>query len=225
LGLILQPSEARAQFTGQGSSPAGDIRHFFQKADSGKTRRDLDFCRGDQESCLMVQVTPRPLTKYDYWVLPEAGPRYQLINGNLFMAPAPNRFHQDISRSIQFQMMKYLEVKPAGIIYNAPFDVVLTDINVFQPDLAFFSERRQRFLTEKGAEGAPDLVVEILSPTTANLDLDQKRVVYSRAGVDELWIVDPLGEEIRVYHLRRSGPTKSHFEIRRCPQNIAASRL
>jgi Uma2 family endonuclease len=150
----------------------------------------------------MVQVTPRPLTKYDYWVLPEAGPRYQLINGNLFMAPAPNRFHHDISRTIQFEMMKYLEVQPVGIVYNAPFDVVLTDINVFQPDLAFFSERRQRFLTEKGAEGAPDLVVEILSPTTAHLDVDQKRVVYSRAGVDELWIVDPQEEEIRVYRLR-----------------------
>jgi Uma2 family endonuclease len=150
----------------------------------------------------MAQVTARPLTKYDYWVLPESGPRYQLINGNLFMAPAPNRFHQDISRTIQFEMMKYLEVQPVGIVYDAPFDVVLSDINVFQPDLAFFSERRRRFLTEKGAEGSPDLVVEILSPKTAHLDLDQKRVVYSRAGVDELWIVDPAGEEVRVYHLR-----------------------
>jgi Uma2 family endonuclease len=150
----------------------------------------------------MAQVTARPLTKYDYGILPEAGPRYQLINGNLFMAPAPNRFHQDISRTIQFEMMKYLEVQPVGIVYNAPFDVVLTDINVFQPDLAFFSEMRRGSLTEKGAEGAPDLVVEILSPKTAHLDLDQKRVVYSRASVDELWIVDPEGEEVRVYHLR-----------------------
>jgi Uma2 family endonuclease len=150
----------------------------------------------------MAQVTARPLTKYDYWELPEAGPRYQLINGDLFMAPAPNRFHQDISRTIQFEMMKYLEAQPIGIVYNAPFDVILTDINVFQPDLTFFSERRRRFLTEKGAEGAPDLVVEILSPKTAHLDLDQKRVVYARTGVDELWVVDPEGEEVRVYHLR-----------------------
>ena len=104
----------------------------------------------------MAQVTSRPLTKYDYWVLPDAGSRYQLINGNLFTAPAPNRFHQDILRTIQFEMMKYLEVQPVGIVYDAPFDVVLTEINVFQPDLAFFSEKRRRFLTEKGAEGAPD---------------------------------------------------------------------
>ena len=118
------------------------------------------------------------------------------------MAPAPSRFHQDISRTIQFEIMKYLEVEPVGIIYNAPFDVVLTDINVFQPDLAFFSERRRRLLTEKGAEGPPDLVVEILSPKTAHLDLDQKRLVYARTGVDELWVVDPPGEEVRIYLFR-----------------------
>ena len=150
----------------------------------------------------MPQATARQLTKYDYWELPEAGPRYQLINGDLFMAPGPNRFHQDISRTIQFEMMKYLETQPGGIVYNAPFDVVLTDTNVFQPDLAFFSEQRRRFLSEKGAEGPPDLVVEILSPKTARLDLDQKRVVYARTGVDELWIIDPEGEEVRVYLLR-----------------------
>ncbi|MBV8070469.1 MAG: Uma2 family endonuclease [Acidobacteriaceae bacterium] len=151
----------------------------------------------------MAHATVPPLTKYDYWELPEAGPQYQLINGDLFMAPAPNRFHQDISRTILFEMMKFLEGQPAlGIVYDAPFDVVLTDLNVLQPDLAFFSERRRRFLTEKGAEGAPDLVVEILSPSTAHFDLDQKRVVYARTGVDELWIVDPEGEEVRIYHFR-----------------------
>jgi Uma2 family endonuclease len=151
----------------------------------------------------MPVVKPRPLTKFDYWQLPDAGPRYQLINGDLYMAPAPNRFHQDISRTIQFEILKYLEREPGGIVYNAPFDVVLTDINVFQPDLAFFSKERRKVLTEKGAEGAPDLVVEVLSPSTAPLDLDQKRVVYARTGVSELWIVDPDKLEVQVYDLRR----------------------
>ena len=73
--------------------------------------------------------------------------------------------------------------------------------NVFQPDLALFSERRRRFLTDKGAEGAPDLVVEI-PPKTAHLDFEQKRLVYARTGVDELWVVDPEGEEVRVYLFR-----------------------
>jgi Uma2 family endonuclease len=68
--------------------------------------------------------------------------------------------------------------------------------------LALFSEQRRHFLTDKGAEGAPDLVVEILSPKTAHLDLEQKRLVYARTGVDELWVVDPEGEEVRVYLFR-----------------------
>jgi Uma2 family endonuclease len=118
------------------------------------------------------------------------------------MAPAPNRFHQDISRTIQFEILKYLEREPGGIIYDAPFDVVLTDTNVFQPDLAYFSKERRQVLTEKGAEGAPDLVVEILSQSTARLDLDQKRVIYARTGVSELWIVDPDKLEIQVFDLR-----------------------
>ena len=117
------------------------------------------------------------------------------------MAPAPNRFHQDISRTIQFEILKYLERQPCGIIYDAPFDVVLTDVNVFQPDLAFFSDERRKVLTDKGAEGAPDLVVEILSPNTARLDLDQKRIVYVRSGVSDLWIVDPDKLEIQVFDL------------------------
>jgi Uma2 family endonuclease len=118
------------------------------------------------------------------------------------MAPVPNRFRQDISRTIHFEILKYLERGPGGIIYNTPFDVVLTDINVFQPDLAYFSKERRQVLTEKGAEGAPDLVVEILSASTARLDLDQKRVVYARTGVSELWIVDPDKLEIQVFDLR-----------------------
>jgi Uma2 family endonuclease len=115
------------------------------------------------------------------------------------MAPAPNRFHQDISRTIEFDILKYLEREPRGIIYDAPFDVVLTDLNVFQPDLSFYSQERRNVLTDKGAEGAPDLVVEILS---ASLDVDQKRVVYARTGVSELWIVDPDNFEIQVFDLR-----------------------
>src|SRR5208283_4010961 len=145
---------------------------------------------------------PRPLTKFDYWQLPEAGPRYQLINGDLYMAPAPNRFHHDISRTIQFEIRKHLEREPGGIIYDAHFDVALTDTNVFQPDLAYFSKERCKVLTKKVAEGAPDLVVEILSPSSARLDLDQKRVVYARTGVSELWIVDTDKLEIQVFDLR-----------------------
>jgi Uma2 family endonuclease len=161
----------------------------------------IDHLGGLTDAEQMAVTKPRPLTKFDYWQLPETGPRYQLINGDLYMAPAPNRFHQDISRTIEFEILKYLEREPRGIIYDAPFDVILTDLNVFQPDLAFFSQERRNILKEKGAEGPPDLVVEILSASTARLDIDQKRVVYARTGVSELWIVDPDNFEIQVFDL------------------------
>ena len=104
-----------------------------------------------------------PLTAEDYRLLPEAGPRYQLIEGDLFMAPAPNRYHQDISGYIHFLLRAYLEKHRVGKLYGAPFDVFLDEINVYQPDLVFISKQNFSVLTDAGAVGAPDLVVEILS--------------------------------------------------------------
>jgi len=158
-----------------------------------------------------MKTTVHPLTKDDYFDLPETGPRYQLIDGELFMAPSPDRFHQDISRSIFLEVCNHLERSGSGIAYNAPFDVALSEVDVFQPDIAYFSESRIGVLTEHGAEGAPDLVVEILSPSTERYDLYQKRVVYARTGVTELWIVDPKNFEVRVFRLHKDPDTPARL--------------
>jgi Uma2 family endonuclease len=131
------------------------------------------------------------LTIEDYRALPETGPRYQLIEGDLYMAPAPNRFHQDISRNLQFELHSYLKKNPIGKLYDAPFDVYLDEYNVFQPDLIIVLNEHAGILTEAGAIGAPDLIVEILSPKTRRLDLLNKKRVYAIRGVRELWIIDP----------------------------------
>lgn len=144
-----------------------------------------------------------PLTAEDYRLLPETGPRYQLIEGGLFMAPAPNRYHQDISANLQFIIQGYLERHPIGKLYDAPFDVYLDENDVFQPDLVFVSEANYGVLTDAGVEGAPDLVIEILSPKTAHLDKKSKRRVYARCGVKELWFVDPDTRLIHIYHLQK----------------------
>lgn len=141
------------------------------------------------------------LTVENYKILPETGPRYQLIEGDLYVAPAPNRYHQDISRNLEYILLDYLEGHPIGTWYHAPFDVYLDDYNVFQPDiLVVFNEQRE-ILTDAGAEGAPDFVVEILSPKTARLDKDNKRRVYATSGVRELWIIAPETRQIQVYLL------------------------
>jgi Uma2 family endonuclease len=116
----------------------------------------------------------------DYRSLPETGRRYQLIEGHLHMAPAPDRFHQDISFNLEFILAKYLETHPLGKVYDAPFDVYLTEHDVVQPDLVFVARAHYSILTEAGAEGAPDLVIEILSAQTAHLDRQLKLRVYAR---------------------------------------------
>ncbi len=118
------------------------------------------------------------------------------------MAPAPNRKHEFISGEIEYALRKYLEENPVGVIYDAPFDVQLSDTTEVQPDICYFSKKRLARLTEHGAVGAPDLVVEILSPKTAQLDLGVKREIYARTGVLELWIIDPVADEVRIYQLR-----------------------
>jgi Uma2 family endonuclease len=140
---------------------------------------------------MIVCPNAPPLTVEDYRSLPEAGPRYQLIEGDLYMAPAPNRFHQEISRNLQVKLFLYLRESGLGKIFDAPFDVYLDETNVYQPDLIVVLNDRLAILTEAGAEGAPNLVIEILSPKTRRLDLEQKRKAYPRFGVPELWIVDP----------------------------------
>jgi Uma2 family endonuclease len=149
-----------------------------------------------------VRPEAPPLTVAEYKLLPATGPRYQLIEGDLYIAPAPNRYHQTISRNLEYILMRYLEEHPIGELYHAPFDVYLSNVDVFQPDILFVSivsNDNRRILTDAGAEGPPDLVVEVLSPKTRNLDLIQKCRVYAREGVRELWILDPELQTVLVY--------------------------
>lgn len=143
------------------------------------------------------------VTAEDYRLMPEAGPRYQLIEGELTIWPSPNRYHQDISGKLEFILLKYLERNPVGKLYDAPFDVYLTEHNVFQPDIVFIANDRTSTLTDAGAEGAPTLVIEILSDRTAQLDKNPKRKAYAAAGVPELWLVNPETKSIEVYRLQQ----------------------
>ena len=115
------------------------------------------------------------------------------------MAPAPDRYHQDVSRNLEYMLLQYLEEHPIGKLYDAPFDVYLDDYNVFQPDILVVLNEHFSILTEAGAEGTPDFVIEILSPKTARLDRDNKRRVYATSGVRELWIIAPEPRQIEVY--------------------------
>src|SRR3954454_12736588 len=107
---------------------------------------------------MVVRPNAPPLTVAEYKNLPETGPRYQLIEGDLYMAPAPNRFHQDISGNILVIIANYLKKHRIGKVYAAPFDVYLDEYTVHQPDVLFVSKKND-ILTPAGAEGARYFIV------------------------------------------------------------------
>lgn len=142
-------------------------------------------------------------TYEDYVALPDDGNRYEVIEGELCLVPAPNRKHQIVILNIAAEFRNFLRGRELGHVYIAPFDVVLSNINVLQPDVLYVSNHRLDILTDAGAFGAPDLAVEVLSPSTRGRDEVTKLRLYENFGVDEYWIADPEHERVRVF--RRSG--------------------
>jgi Uma2 family endonuclease len=137
-------------------------------------------------------------TVEDYLLLGEIKTPCQLINGELIMNPAPNPLHQRISREI-FKILDKESQKSKGEVFYAPIDLYLDKKNVFQPDLVYLSDKKEGFVSSRGIEGPPDLIIEIISPSNGYTDRNQKKNGYQRFGVTEYWIVDPANETLEVY--------------------------
>lgn len=142
--------------------------------------------------------------------LPE-GTRVQLIENNLVMSPAPLFRHQVIIDLIYPKLSIFVRRKKLGIAVTANTDVYLDRKNAYQPDILFISNERMHLIKEDGLYGAPDLVIEILSPSTAKYDQQKKKDVYERNGVQEYWIVDPKDNSTIGYSLQQ-GKYKVIFE-------------
>ncbi len=132
--------------------------------------------------------------------LPE-GTLVQLIENNIVMSPAPFDRHQRILSDIYLQLGAFVKKHHLGETRVAPYDVYLGNKNAFQPDILFISEERVSLIEEDGLHGAPDLVIEILSPSTARYDLEEKKDIYERFGVKEYWIVEPESQSVNGYAL------------------------
>ena len=142
------------------------------------------------------------LTYEDYCQIPEDGNRYEVIDGLLFMAPAPFVRHQRVSLQISFRLVEYVKLSGSGEVFYAPCDVVLSENNIVQPDVLYISENRTSIITDKNVQGPPDLLIEILSQSNRQHDEIVKRELYERFGVLEYWIVDPDAETVKVYRLQ-----------------------
>lgn len=151
------------------------------------------------------------LTYDDYLRLPNDGKRYEILEGEIFVSPSPMTKHQRISRNLLAILHHHVARHKLGEVFSAPIDVVLSDINVVQPDLLFVSNARKKIITDKNIHGAPDLVVEILSDTSEEQDRVAKKQIYARHGVKEYWLIDPDRETVEVYKLEEKSRAFRHI--------------
>jgi Uma2 family endonuclease len=146
-------------------------------------------------------VTTPKLTYQDYANL-EGDERYELLDGELILVGSPNRDHQLVSVRLLTRMYSFVDENDLGWVLDAPFDVLFTDTDVVQPDILFISREREHILTPANVQGAPDLIVEILSPSSSTRDWRAKRELYAAHGVREYWIIDPTNRIVSVMLLQ-----------------------
>ena len=156
----------------------------------------------------MTTPTALRFTYQDYRNLPEES-RYELIEGDLLMSPSPSTLHQRIVLRLAEILSAWARANGAGEVFVAPCDVILSEMDVLQPDVLLVSRERSSIVQEKGVFGAPDLVAEVLSPATAERDRTVKTKLYARAGVREIWLVDPASRTVEVLAADASGRLRS----------------
>jgi len=156
----------------------------------------------DLSSCPVVSFKT---TAAEFRSWPEDGKRYELIDGDAYVSPSPSRRHQWFVLELGRLLRNFLEQQPIGEVYVAPFDVDLDQENVFQPDLLVVLSGHADRLLESHVLGAPDLVVEVLSPSTTDRDRKQKFRQYAAKGVAEVWLADPNARSIELYRRRDDG--------------------
>ncbi len=145
------------------------------------------------------------LTYEDYLHFPQDGRRHEILDGEHFVVPAPTLRHQSVVSNLHLALGLFVRANRLGRVWMAPVDVVLSDVDILQPDLVFVAESHGDLLAGTHIQGAPDLVVEVLSPSTRRTDLVTKRHLYEKHGVTEYWIVDPEIETVETFRLTQDG--------------------
>lgn len=143
-------------------------------------------------------------THADLLVMPDDGKRREIMDGELYVTPSPRFNHQSALIKLIAAFIRYLDKHPIGEVYPAPLDVIFSEHDVVEPDIIFVLKEHRQILQD-WVRGAPDLVVEILSPTTKTIDRGPKLKAYARYGVAEYWIVDPAERAVEIYRLTVTG--------------------
>lgn len=141
------------------------------------------------------------LTYEDYARLPADLNRHEIIDGRHYVSPSPNIYHQKVSGRLFHLLYQEIELAGKGAVFHAPTDVELSRHDIVVPDLIVVLAQHEELIKRRSIQGAPDLVVEILSPSTRSVDRREKRAAYERARVTEYWIVDPDAHAIEQHVL------------------------
>ena len=150
---------------------------------------------------MATEVIPK-LTYEEFRQLPDDGKRYELIHGEVHLTPSPTTKHQCVLQNLSSSLGPFVIKNGLGEVWTAPLDVRLSPDTAVQPDLIFISNSRAKIIKENYIDGAPDLVVEILSPSTAAHDRATKLALYAKAGVPEVWLLDPHAKTVEVLKLQ-----------------------
>ena len=151
-----------------------------------------------------TRATPK-LTYAHYVLFPEDGRRHEILDGEHVVNPAPTPRHQAIAGKLYRLLCEQIEDRGLGRVFVSPIDVELSPHDIVQPDLVVVLNEHREIIIPSRIQGTPDLVVEVLSDSTGQLDLVLKKATYQRAGVPEYWIVDPQQEQIEQYVLSAEG--------------------
>jgi len=152
---------------------------------------------------MAVHERIRKLTYDDYARIPDDGQRHEILDGEHYVTPAPVPRHQIVLMELVSRLYPWVKDHRLGLVLVSPSDVLFSAHDIVQPDILFISKKRMRILKEKNVQGAPDLVIEILSESTRRLDERIKPGLYERSGVLEYWIFDPFRRKTRL--LRQAG--------------------
>lgn len=153
----------------------------------------------------IVENSRKKLTYEDYVDFPDDLHRHEIIDGNHYVTPSPRYSHQNASGNLFFQLYGKIHDAGLGKVLSAPVDVLLSRVDIVVPDLVVILEQNASIITEKNIQGAPDLLVEILSPSTSARDRTLKKALYERVGVREYWIVDLEKQRIEQFVLNAEG--------------------
>jgi Uma2 family endonuclease len=156
----------------------------------------------EQQMTALRKAERYPMTYAEYCLLPDDGNRYQVLEGELIVSPAPRLLHQDVVLQLALLLRSYVISHDLGKVYISPVDVILSPTTIVQPDVVFVRREHMEMITDQNIQGPPDLCVEVLSPGTESIDRERKKALYARFGVREYWIVDPVRETVTVFGLQ-----------------------